>query len=130
MGGGVVTGAMALALISLAYWRSQPQPPTVTNTVRITNDGKPKNPLNPPVTDGVHIYFIEGLPTTSGSGIAQVSAAGGETTLLPTTLQGVWALGSISPDHSELLVAKGGTATSIDLWAQPLPAGAPRALEA
>ena len=109
-------------------WRSQPQLPTVANTVRITNDGKAKNPLNPAVTDGVHLYFTEGMPSTSGSGIAQVSTAGGETTLLPTSLKNVLAVSSVSPDRSQLFVSKIGTAGSgpvLELWVQPLPAGTP-----
>ncbi len=125
---GVIAGVVVLVLICVAFWRSQPQPPTVTNMVRITNDGKAKNPLNPPVTDGVHLYFVEGMPYTSGSRIAQVSAAGGETTSITTTLQDVWALNPVSPDRSELLVARGvpaGSESAIELWVQPLPAGAP-----
>ena len=125
---GVIAGVIVLVLICVAFWRSQPQPPTVTNIVRITNDGKAKNPLNPPVTDGVHLYFTEGDMNTTGSGIAQVPAAGGETTWLTTTLQDVIALSPVSPDRSELLVAKGARVGSdfvIELWAQPLPAGAP-----
>jgi len=125
---GVIAGVIVLVLICLAFWRSQPQPPRVTNMVRITNDGKVKNPLNPPVTDGVHLYFTEGDMSTTGSGIAQVPAAGGETTWLTTTLQDVIALSPVSPDRSELLVAKGARVGSdfvIELWAQPLPAGAP-----
>ena len=124
---GVITG-VAVALFCLAIWKSLPQPPTVSRIVRITNDGKTKNPLNPLVTDGVHLYFTEGLPYTSGSGIAQVSAAGGETTWITTTLRDVWAVNPVSPDHSELLVAKGatvGTESVIQLWVQPLPAGTP-----
>src|SRR4029077_11665819 len=108
--------------------RSRPQPPTVANIVRITNDGKAKNPLNPPVTDGVHLYFTEGMPYTSGAGLAQVSAAGGETTWMTTTLRDVWAVSPVSPDRSELLVARGaknGSESVIELWVQPLPAGAP-----
>ena len=123
---GLVAGVVALVLIFVAYWRSQPQPPTVANIVRITNDGKAKNPLNPPVSDGVHLYFTEGLPRTSGGKIAQVSAAGGETTLLPTTLKDVMAISSVSPDRSELLVANVATVGSdsvLELWAQPLPGG-------
>jgi Tol biopolymer transport system component/DNA-binding winged helix-turn-helix (wHTH) protein len=125
---GFLAGVAVLVLICRAIWGSQPQPPTVTNMVRITNDGKAKNPINPPVTDGVHLYFIEGMPFTSGSGIAQVSAAGGETTWITTTLQDVWAVNPVSPDRSELLVARGvpaGSESAIELWVQPLPAGAP-----
>lgn len=123
----LVGGALALVLICVAYWRSQPHPPVVSNVVRITNDGKPKNPFNTPVTDGVHLYFTEGMPFTTGSAIAQVSGAGGETTLMPTT-QNVLAVSSISPDRSQLLFSKGVTVGSdsvVELWVQPLPAGAP-----
>jgi Tol biopolymer transport system component/DNA-binding winged helix-turn-helix (wHTH) protein len=123
---GFVAGVMLLALTCVVFWRSQPRPPSVTNMVRITNDGKPKNPLNPLVTDGVHLYFTEGMPYTSGAGLAQVSSAGGETTWITTSLQDIWAVSSISPDRSELLVAKGaGSASVIELWVQPLPAGTP-----
>ena len=126
--GGAIAGVAVVVLIGVVYWRSEPLPPTVANTVRITNDGKPKNPLNPAVTDGVHLYFTQGMPSTSGSGIAQVSAAGGETTLIPTTLKDVLAIGSVSPDRSELMVSKVGSAGSdpvLELWVQPLPAGTP-----
>jgi hypothetical protein len=34
---------------------------------KITNDGKAKLPTNSPATDGVHLYFIEGMPWTTGS---------------------------------------------------------------
>ena len=125
---GVIAGVVVLALICVAFWRSQPQPPTVTNIVQITNDGKAKNSINPPVTDGVHLYFMEGTPDTTGSGIAQVSAAGGETTWITTTLQDVWAVSPVSPDRSELLVSKVarvGSDSVMQLWVQPLPAGAP-----
>ena len=125
---GIVTAVAALILICVAFWRSQPQPPTVSDIVRITNDGKAKNPLNPPVTDGVHLYFTEGMPFTTGTVLAQVSAAGGETTRMTTSLQDVWAVSPVSPDRSELLVAKGakvGSDSVIELWVQPLPAGAP-----
>src|SRR5712675_827671 len=68
------------------------------------------------------------MPDTTGSGIAQVSAAGGETTWIRTTLQDVWAVSPVSPDRSELLVSKGVGArpdSVVQLWVQPLPAGAP-----
>jgi DNA-binding winged helix-turn-helix (wHTH) protein/Tol biopolymer transport system component len=125
---GVMAAGAVLVLGCLAFWRSLPQSPTVARIIRITNDGKAKNPLNPPVTDGVHLYFTEGMPNTSGSGIAQVSTAGGETTLISSMSRDVWAVSPVSPDHSQLLVAKGATVGSdsvIELWVQPLPAGAP-----
>jgi len=129
-GGCIVAAVAVLVLICTAVWRSQPRPPTVTNAVRITNDGKAKSSLNPPVTDGVHLYFIEGVPWTTGAGIAQLSATGGETTWITTTLQEVLAIFGISPDRSELLVQTGVPLGShhvaaAELWVQPLPSGAP-----
>jgi Tol biopolymer transport system component/DNA-binding winged helix-turn-helix (wHTH) protein len=124
----VIAGVAALLLVFLALSQRPPQPPTVGKMVRITSDGKAKNPLNPPVTDGVHLYFTEGMPNTSASGIAQVSAAGGEATLIPSMSRDVLALSPVSPDHSELLVSKSATVgsdTALELWVQPLPAGAP-----
>src|SRR5215472_2658049 len=88
-----------------------------------------------PVTDGLHLYFIEGTTAFSGSGIAQVSAVGGETTQLQTTLREPSAIYGIPPDFSELLVANGASGRSNpatgglrdirEVWAQPLPARTP-----
>jgi serine/threonine protein kinase/Tol biopolymer transport system component len=119
-----VAAPVVLVLIGLVIWRSEPKFPTLGNVVRITNDGKVKNPLNPAVTDGVRLYFTEGNPFTTGSKIVQVSAVGGETTSLTTTLQDVLALSPVSPDRSELLVAR-STKEGLELWVQPLPAGTP-----
>jgi DNA-binding winged helix-turn-helix (wHTH) protein len=54
------TVALLLAGVGIAYWYTQPRPPTVTNVVQITNDGKAKIPGNSPATDGVRLYFIKG----------------------------------------------------------------------
>jgi len=131
----IIAGLAVLCVIGVVLWRSQPRPPTVANAIRITNDEKAKNALNLPVTDGVHLYFIEGAPWTSGSGIAQMSATGGETTHITTTLPDPLAIYAISPDRSKLLVASGVAAStdaatgrtegSSEVWVQPLPAGVP-----
>jgi Tol biopolymer transport system component/DNA-binding winged helix-turn-helix (wHTH) protein len=121
--------ASALPVIGAVLGYSQPRPPTVTNMVRITNDGKAKSPMESPVTDGLYLYLVEGRPWTTGSGIAQLTAAGGETTWITTTLQEVWTIFGISPDRSGLLVANGAAVGAHvnfpELWVQPLPAGAP-----
>ena len=125
--GGVVAAVAVSLLTCAAIWRNEPRPPTLTNAVRITNDGKAKFSLNSPVTDGVHLYFIEGMPWTTGSELAQLSATGGETSWITTTLQKVLAIYGISPDRSELLVRNGvpNQVAATELWVQPLPAGAP-----
>ncbi len=133
--GGLLGAIAALVLFALALWYGQPRPPTVADVVRITDDGKPKLPMNLPVTDGANLYFVEGTPYTSGSGIAQMSVAGGQTTWIATTLPEILAIYGISPDHSKLLIASGvavgadpqtGRADGAsELWVQPLPAGAP-----
>jgi Tol biopolymer transport system component/DNA-binding winged helix-turn-helix (wHTH) protein len=127
--GSIVAAVAVLLLIGAAIWYSRPQPPAVTNAVRITNDGRAKSSSFAPVTDGVHLYFVEGTPVTTGSGIAQLSATGGETTWITTTLQEPSAILGISPNGSELLVQNGATqglfASAHELWVQPLPAGAP-----
>ena len=99
---------------------AQPKVPTVTNIVRLTNDPRAKIPINGIVTDGVHLYFVEGMPWGSGSGIAQVALVGGETTLITTTLKDVLAILDISPDNSKLLVT-----CQSGFWVQPLPGGTP-----
>ena len=135
LGRSILAGVAGLLLVCVVIiWHSQPRPPTVTAIARVTNDGKAKNSMNPFVTDGVRLYFIEGVPWTTGPQIAQVSATGGETTWMTTTLRKAVAIFDISPDRSELLVAnlpaEGADTTglsdpSAELWVQPLPAGAP-----
>jgi Tol biopolymer transport system component/DNA-binding winged helix-turn-helix (wHTH) protein len=133
---GLLSGLIAaLLLIGVAIWYGQPRPPTVADVVRITDDGKPKLPMNLPVSDGANLYFVEGTPFTSGSGIAQVSVAGEQTTWIATTLPDILAIYSISPDHSQLLVASGVAVDAdpqtgrsdgaAEVWMQPLPAGTP-----
>jgi Tol biopolymer transport system component len=123
-------GAISL-LVAVAFFAflqfAQPKIPTVTNIVRLTNDRKAKVPINGLVTDGVHLYFMEGNPRGSGSGIAQVANIGGETTWITTSLKGALAVSDISPDQSKLLIAHlGGNLRLDESWVQPLPAGTPR----
>ncbi|MGC1416178.1 MAG: winged helix-turn-helix domain-containing protein [Candidatus Acidiferrum sp.] len=119
---------IALLSIAILFVSFLPRPPSVANVLQITNDGKSKIPMNPFVTDGLHLYFIEGTPWTSGSAIAQLSEMGGETTWINTSLPEVLAIYSISPDRSKLMVVA-GTAVGPDMagpvWIQPLPAGSP-----
>ena len=125
---GVAIAAIAgLVLFSLTIRYMQPKLPVISNIVRLTNDRTAKIPINGVVTDGLHLYFMEAMPSESGRGIAQVAALGGETTWLQTTLKEALAIPDISPDKSKLLlVAGGGGIDSHEFWVQPLPAGTPR----
>jgi len=117
--------AVAL-LIAAAAWYSQPRTLTVVNAIRISNDGKGKSSWYAPVTDSARLYFVEGTPWTTGSGIAQLPLIGGETTSIVSTLREVMAVHDISPDRSELLVTNGNVGFLYQLWLQPLPSGTPR----
>jgi Tol biopolymer transport system component/DNA-binding winged helix-turn-helix (wHTH) protein len=112
-------------LVGTIFWHRQPLAPTVANTVRLTNDFRVKFPVSP-VTDGLYLYFVEGMAETTGSRIAQLSAAGGETTWIATNLPDPMLIFGISPDRRKLLVA-GGEETKVlgtsQVWVQPLPAG-------
>jgi Tol biopolymer transport system component len=75
----------------------------------------------------LHLYFIEGGSSGSTSGIAQVSAMGGETTWITTSLKDLRAILDISPDKSKLLLVSGVAGSELkEFWVQPLPAGTPR----
>ena len=100
---GIVIGTiLCLVVTAFAVWRSQSRMPAVANIVRLTNDRKAKIPVNGAVTDGLHLYFMEGGPSGSSSGVAQVSAKGGETTWIATSLKDARAILDISPDQSKL----------------------------
>lgn len=124
-----------LLLGGLILWRSMPRVPRVVRVLQVTSDGKPKIPMNLFITDGVHLYFIEGTPWAGGSGIAQVSAGGGETSEIVTPLREILAIYGVSPNFSEMLVANGvavqadpatgRSGGAAEVWAQPLPAGTP-----
>ncbi len=106
---GIVIGTiLCLVVTAFAVWRGQSRMPAVANIVRLTNDRKAKIPINGVVTDGLHLYFMEAMPSESRRGIAQVAAVGGETTWIQTTLKEALAIPDISPDKSKLLLVAGG----------------------
>jgi hypothetical protein len=93
----VLAGVAAVA--ALTGWFLRPVPaPRVLRTVQLTNYGRSGDRLR---TDGAQIYFQQ---TTGGkTGIARVSAQGGEVTPVATPFANP-ALFDISPDGSKLLV--------------------------
>jgi Tol biopolymer transport system component len=97
-------------------------PPRITGTTQITHDGLSKVGMT---TDGSRIYVTE---YSGGHNIlTQVSAAGGETSEIPTPFRNVF-VSDISADHSQLLVGVPDAASSdsAPLWTVPLPSGSPR----
>ena len=116
----IAASLIGLAVLGFVLLRPIPRP-HVSNYVQITNDGQAK--LAPLVTDGLRLYFSEG--SQNHRTLAQVSASGGETSLLSSFLENP-GLFDISPNRFELLVAstRGNMAPSV--WTLLLPTGAPR----
>jgi eukaryotic-like serine/threonine-protein kinase len=129
-------GILVVALSFAAYIALRPPTqPSVSGYFQITHDGFLKDGVTLAsagtnaalVTDGARVYFTEG--TASSSNLAQVSSAGGETAVIPTSI-GVPQLLDISPDRSTLLVAGFPTNNvgAAPLWSVPVPAGTPHPL--
>jgi eukaryotic-like serine/threonine-protein kinase len=117
-----IASMVVVVAAAFAWLNSSPPAPRVLNTTQLTRDGIPKGNL---VTDGSRLYLDE---ITDASRIVQASAAGGDTSPLPTPFANAHAI-DISPDHTQLLVASSvGTPTEFPIWTLPLPSGAPRRL--
>jgi serine/threonine protein kinase/Tol biopolymer transport system component len=121
-----IAAAIAFLLIlalAVVWLRPPTPPPRVVGSTQITRDGFPKVRM---VTDGARIYFGE----LSGDrlALAQVSAAGGETGIIPTAFTNM-NVEDISKDHSELLAGdRVGTEPEAPYWIVPLPIGTRRRL--
>jgi eukaryotic-like serine/threonine-protein kinase len=120
---GIAAAAIAVAAAAFLLLRPSPPLPTVVRYAQITNDNRTKGFA---VTDGARVYFDEevaGRPV-----LHQVSAGGGETVRVPTTLKGA-LIQAISPDDTKLLVTEPQSAdlyTDLPLWEVPLPGGSAR----
>ncbi|HTF42788.1 MAG TPA: protein kinase, partial [Terriglobales bacterium] len=113
-------GAICLGLAALWFF-SPVRQPRVTGSTRITHDSVLKCCM---VTDGSRIYFVQIL--NGGTVLMQVSAAGGESSAIPTPIRDPMIL-DISPDHAQLLVRTRDDKDT-PFWILPLPAGSPRQL--
>ena len=110
----------ALLLATALLWFFLPLPlPRVTGTKQLTDGSNPGNIM---VTDGSRLYFRVARP--EGPTLAQMAVAGGDVSLIPTSIHAPGIAG-ISPDHSQLLVTS-GDAFNAPFWNLPLPAGSPR----
>ena len=102
-----------------AGYELRPRPgPRITAYQEITHDGRQKFSL---ASDGERLYVQE---YESGRFVvSQVSAAGGETSILQTPFPNL-LLGAITPDRTALLVGEfQGTNKQAAIWSLPLPAG-------
>jgi len=116
-----LTVPLATAAV-IIWWNRPPAVPVVEAVTQLTDDGLPKQ--GPLLTDGARIYFNEGA---QGSWkIVQVSATGGETSLVSSALANP-QLVDLAPDESFLLVSAAASNTAAGrLWTVPLPSGNPR----
>jgi Tol biopolymer transport system component/DNA-binding winged helix-turn-helix (wHTH) protein len=136
----LAAGTIAALLLMLVFllvklWRLEPRLPRVSQYTQLTHDGLLKTgfvtqaagPVSAIVTDGSRVYFNESGPGNVPI-LAQVSAAGGETSVIPASPSFPQLL-DISPDHSTLLVANFSTSAGEgSLWWVPVPAGAPHSI--
>ena len=105
------------------YWLRPASLPRITGYQQITSDGRQKYSIAP---DGERLYF--GEYDSGHFGIAQVSAAGGETARLQTPFTNTMLAG-VTPDGSALLVGEFHHMNKqAQVWLLPLPTGAPRRL--
>jgi Tol biopolymer transport system component/DNA-binding winged helix-turn-helix (wHTH) protein len=128
LGVAILLGALSVGF-SLRWSRPTRLPARVLDFAPLTSDGQAK--VGRLLTDGSRIYFSEVLPT--GRILAQVSAKGGETTTIPTTVSDPRPA-DISPDGTELLILSGkmkGEDETYEgrLWILPVAGGSARPID-
>lgn len=120
----VAVAALAVFAAAFVWFTRPPAVPVVEAVNQLTDDAVPKR--GPLLTDGARIYFNEGA--TVSWKIAQVSTAGGETSILSTRLANAELIG-LAPDGSSLVVSNPASDRGPGaLWTIPLPTGEPRRL--
>jgi DNA-binding winged helix-turn-helix (wHTH) protein/Tol biopolymer transport system component len=122
--GAVLILALSSVVFALRHWSTASSlPARVLDFTQLTSDGQAKQGRL--LSDGSRIYFSEVLPV--GRIIAQVSAKGGQTTIVPTTVSNPLPA-DISPDGTELLILSGGMSKKEEtyggaLWILPVAGG-------
>ena len=132
----IVAGTIAILTIGgVVTWFLIPLPqPRVTGSTQLTNGSNRANHLPALnwidfrsfviVTDGPRLYFND--LRQSGAVLAQMSAKGGDVSVIPTTID-MAVLSDISPDHSQLLIGSipphYAAIGSTPIWTLPLPSG-------
>ena len=114
----------ASGLVIVLFWFAKPTTPLprVTGYTQLTRDGVHKGPI---VTDGERLYFVE--LHEDHFVVAEVSALGGETSLLDTPFAQFYPP-DIAPDGSALLVLAFSGISEGPLYSLPLPSGSPQRL--
>lgn len=117
-----LSGGLAVLLAaSLLFLLTRRRPIRILGYTQITHDGRLKVNM---VTDGERLYMSE--EDNEHFVIAQVSAKGGETSILPTPFPNVF-IGDIAPDGSSLLAADFKSTSGVSgLWRLLLPSVTPQ----
>jgi Tol biopolymer transport system component/DNA-binding winged helix-turn-helix (wHTH) protein len=117
----VLATVLALIGVGIALLQRPAVSMRVLGYRQITHDGLPKMVV---VTDGERLYLTE--MADNRIVIAQVSANGGETAILPTPFTNIF-IGDIAWNGSALLAANfKGTGGVLGLWRLSLPVGTPQ----
>ena len=120
-----VGAAFVLTAAILARWIVRSSvPPVVESVLQLTNDAEPKAPYI--ATDGSRIYFNEG--GVGSLRIAQVSANGGQTGIVPTKLVNPQIAGLTADGSSLFVLISAPIPLYATVWSLPLPAGEARRL--
>jgi len=126
--GAVLILAVSSVVLALRHWRTASSVSArVLDFAQLTSDGQAK--YGRLLSDGSRIYFSEVLPV--GRIVAQVSAKGGETTTIPTTVSNPRPV-DISPDGTELLILSEEISKKEEihdggaLWILPVAGGSAR----
>ncbi len=108
----LISAILMLIAAGLAWmwWRMPPSAPRVQAYTQLTDDRADKvtvrsigDIMAPLVTDGSRVFFTESWQDAANAVVAQVSALGGGTALVPIHFPNV-AVNGISPGGSDLLV--------------------------
>ena len=122
--------ALSLGFVLRRWNTTASESPRVLDFAPLTSDGQAK--YGRLLSDGSRIYFSEILPV--GRILAQVSAKGGETTTIPTTVSDPRPL-DISPDGTEMLILSGEISKNHEenyaapLWILPVAGGSARPVD-
>lgn len=122
-----LVGATVFAVgLGFAVWtlRRPLAPLRITAYTQLTHDGRPKTLGG---TDGVRVYFTQGVPPES---IAQVAVSGGEVAQIPVAVP-IPSLVDVSPDGSNILLTslrEVQDPNPASLWNVHIPGGTIRGL--